>query len=81
MREATDGTLPEVSFFGIGEFRIAGVNVRALRHGMVGEPGYEIYGPWNQVQAVRDALEKHGERYAMRKVGALAYSTTGTWSG
>lgn len=81
MREATDGTLPEISFFGIGEFRIADVNVRALRHGMAGEPGYEIYGPWDQQQAVRDALEKHGERYAMRKVGALAYSTTGTQSG
>ncbi|RJG57915.1 aminomethyl transferase family protein [Sphingobium terrigena] len=81
MREVTQGSLPEISFFGIGEFQIAGVDVRALRHGMAGEPGFEIYGPWDKQQAVRDALEKAGENYAMRKVGALAYSTTGTQSG
>jgi glycine cleavage system aminomethyltransferase T len=81
MHDATDGQLPEISFFGIGQFKIAGVDVRALRHGMAGEPGFEIYGPWDQQQAVRETLERAGERYAMRKIGALAYSTTGTQSG
>lgn len=81
MREVTGGTLPEIAFFGIGEFQIAGVAVRALRHGMAGEPGFEIYGPWDKQQKVREALEKAGEAYDMRKVGALAYSTTGTQSG
>ena len=76
MRDVTEGTLPEIKFFDIGEFEIAGHTVRALRHGMAGEPGYEIYGPWDVQQAVREALERTGEKFGMRKVGALAYSTT-----
>lgn len=81
MRDVTGGTLPEIKFFDIGEFKIAGQTVRALRHGMAGEPGYEIYGPWDTQQTVREALEKAGEKYGMRKVGALAYSTTAQESG
>lgn len=81
MREVTNGSLPEIKFFNIGEFTIAGKKVRALRHGMAGEPGFEIYGAWDDQQAVRDALEKAGENHGMRKVGALAYSTTAQESG
>jgi hypothetical protein len=29
---------------------IAGKEVRALRHGMAGEPGYEMWGPWRDVE-------------------------------
>lgn len=81
MRDVTKGTLPEIKFFDIGEFKIAGRTVRALRHGMAGEPGYEIYGRWEEQQIVRDALEKSGEKFGMRKIGALAYSTTAQESG
>ena len=28
------------------------IDVRALRHGMVGQPGWEIFGPWEQGDAV-----------------------------
>jgi glycine cleavage system aminomethyltransferase T len=73
--------LPEIKFFNIGEFKIAGRTVRALRHGMAGEPGFEIYGRWEEQQVVREALEKAGERHGMRKVGALAYSTSAQESG
>ena len=79
--EAAGGTLPDVKFFGIGEFRIAGKTVRALRHGMAGTPGFEIYGPWDDQQAVRAELERLGEKHGLRKVGALAYSTTAQESG
>lgn len=79
--EVASGTLPEIKFFHVGEFKIAGKSVRALRHGMAGTPGFEIYGAWNDQQAVRDALETAGEKYGMRKVGALAYSTTAQESG
>lgn len=81
MRDVTGGKLPEIKFFDIGEFEIAGQTVRALRHGMAGEPGYEIYGPWDVQQTVRDALEKAGEKFGIRKIGALAYSTTAQESG
>jgi vanillate/3-O-methylgallate O-demethylase len=81
IEEVTGGHVPELKFFHIGELEIAGKRLRALRHGMAGEPGFEIYGPWNDQAAVREALEVAGEKYGMRKVGALAYSTTAQESG
>ncbi len=81
MRDVTEGKLPEIGFFHVGEFKIAGRTVRALRHGMAGEPGFEIYGPWKEQPIVRAALDRAGERYGMRKVGALAYATTAQESG
>jgi vanillate/3-O-methylgallate O-demethylase len=79
--EVAGGTLPEVRFFSVGELTIAGRSVRALRHGMAGTAGFEIYGPWDDQQAVRDAFEEAGTKYDLRKVGALAYSTTAQESG
>ena len=76
VEELTDGRAPNVKFFHIGELEIAGKKLRALRHGMAGEPGFEIYGPWDDQDAVREAIELAGEKYGLRKVGALAYSTT-----
>jgi vanillate/3-O-methylgallate O-demethylase len=81
MREVTKGTLPEIKFFDIGEFKIAGRTVRALRHGMAGEPGYEIYGRWEEQHIIREALQKAGEGHGLRKIGALAYSTSAQESG
>lgn len=81
MREVTGGSLPDIKFFHVAELKIAGKTVRALRHGMAGELGFEIYGPWDDQKTVREALEKTGEKYGMRKIGAHAYSTNCTESG
>ena len=29
--------------------------MRALRHGMAGQPGWELFGPWDEGEAVREA--------------------------
>ncbi|MGY4098805.1 hypothetical protein ACW2Q0_04450 [Nocardia sp. R16R-3T] len=79
--EVAGGTLPEVSFFGIAELQIAGKPVRALRHGMAGTAGFEIYGPWEHQYAVREALEAAGEGYGLRKAGDAAYRSTSQESG
>ncbi|MCX6501466.1 MAG: aminomethyl transferase family protein [Microbacterium sp.] len=79
--EVAGGSVPDVSFFGIGELRIAGKTVRALRHGMAGTPGFEIYGAWDDQDAVRAAFQEAGAAYGLRKIGALAYSTTAQESG
>jgi vanillate/3-O-methylgallate O-demethylase len=76
MREVTDGTLPEIAFFHIGEFRIRGRRVRALRHGMAGEVGFEMFGPWADHEIVLDALEEVGVNHGLVKVGSLAYPTS-----
>src|SRR5699024_2580709 len=41
-----DGPVPELKFFHLGDFTIAGKHVKALRHGMAGQPGFEFYGPY-----------------------------------
>jgi vanillate/3-O-methylgallate O-demethylase len=76
MKDVTNGQMPDIGFFHIGEFRIEGRPVRALRHGMAGVPGFEIFGPWSDAQTIMNALEVAGEKYRLRKVGALAYPTT-----
>lgn len=81
MKEVTNGTLPEISFFGIGSFEIAGKPVRALRHGMAGTPGFEMFGPWEDQEAVMDALMEAGAKYNIKKVGSLAYPTSAIESG
>lgn len=81
MEKLTGGNVPEIKFFHIGELQIAGKTVRALRHGMAGEPGFELYGPWQDQQIVRGAIMEAGAEYGIRKIGADAYSVTGIESG
>lgn len=81
MRDVVDGTFPEIAFFHIGEFKIKGRPARALRHGMAGAPGFEVYGPWEDAQLVREAFEVTGAKYRMRKIGGLAYPTAAAESG
>jgi len=81
VRDVLGTEVPEVRFFGIAEVTIAGAPVRLLRHGMAGTPGFEIYGPWDAQDRVRAAFDEAGERYGLRKVGSLAYSTGAQESG
>ncbi|MGY9022668.1 MAG: aminomethyl transferase family protein [Rhodobacterales bacterium] len=81
LREIVEGELPEIKFFHIGEFKIAGQTVRALRHGMAGRPGFEIYGPWVSQQAVRARVEEAGAAFNLRKAGAITYPTAAQESG
>jgi len=81
MREVTDGSLPDIGFFKIGSFKVAGKDVKALCHGMVGQPGFEMFGPWEDEQAVREAIDAVGSKYGMRYVGGLAYGTTSLETG
>ena len=76
-----DGPVPELRFFAMAEFTIAGRRVHALRHGMAGQPGYELFGPWADGDAVRDAILAAGSDFGMKRVGAKAYSTANLESG
>jgi len=55
--------------------------VRALRHGMAGVPGLELFGPWSDSELIMAALEKAGAKYGLRKVGGRAYPSTCLESG
>ncbi len=75
------GPPPEIKFFHIGEVTIAGRTVKALRHGMAGQPGFEFYGPWDDHEAVLDAILEAGAEFEIVRVGAKAYSATPLESG
>jgi len=81
MEKLTGGPLPEVKFFHMADFTIAGYAVRALRHGMAGQPGFELFGPWNEGDAVREAILGAGGEFGLTRVGAKAYSTANLESG
>lgn len=76
-----DGPVPDLKFFHIGDVRIAGKNVKALRHGMAGQPGFEFYGPYEDHETVREAILEAGAPYGIRQVGAKAYSSSPLESG
>jgi syringate O-demethylase len=75
------GPPPELRFFNMTAVTIAGRNVRALRHGMAGQPGWELFGPWDDYDAVLEALVTAGEEFGMRQVGGRAYSSNTLESG
>ena len=76
MEKATGGPVPEVRFFHIDTFTIGGHKVSALRHGMVAQPGWELWGPWDEGDAVRNALVAAGRDLGIRQVGARTYTTS-----
>lgn len=72
---------PDLKFFNMTTAEIAGQNVRALRHGMAGQPGWELFGPWDEGEAVRQAIVAAGEEFGLRQVGGRAYSSNALESG
>ena len=79
--KAIGKTPPELKFFNMTTLTIAGKTVHALRHGMAGQPGWELFGPWDEGEAVREAIFKAGEEFGLRLVGGRAYSANTLESG
>jgi syringate O-demethylase len=81
IEEALGQSAPELKFFRLTTVAIAGRTVRALRHGMAGQPGWELFGPWDDYEAVHEALVDAGEEFEMKLVGGRAYSSNALESG
>ena len=81
MERVTGKPVPDIKFFNMTDFTIAGHRVRALRHGMVGQPGFELFGPWAEGEEVRAAIVEGGRDFGLRQVGARAYSSNTLESG
>ncbi|HSA89973.1 MAG TPA: hypothetical protein VLF42_08770 [Burkholderiales bacterium] len=75
------GPVPEIKFFNMGVINVAGRKVRALRHGMAGAPGLEIWGPYEEREEVRAAIIAAGRDFGLKEVGARAYATNTLESG
>jgi len=74
-------SLADLAFFHVGEMKVAGRTVPALRHGMAGEPGVEIWGPYEEMEEIRSAILEAGEEFGIMPVGARAYATNTLESG
>ena len=81
MERVTGKPVPDVKFFHMTRIEVAGRSVRALRHGMAGQPGLELFGPWDDGEAVRMALVEAGKEFGLRQVGGRAYSSNTLESG
>ena len=79
--QAMGETPPDLKFFHMTRLTIAGHEVRALRHGMAGQPGYELFGPWADYDVVRDALIEAGRDHGLTLVGGRTYSSNTIESG
>jgi vanillate/3-O-methylgallate O-demethylase len=61
--------------------KIGGRTVRALRHGMAGAPGLEIWGPYEEREEVREIIVETGKEFGIVQVGSRAYATNTLESG
>jgi syringate O-demethylase len=81
IERALGGAAPELRFFHTTTVTLAGRTVGALRHGMVGQPGWELFGPWDEGEAVHELLVSAGEELGLRLAGGRAYSSNTLESG
>jgi vanillate/3-O-methylgallate O-demethylase len=64
IKKLNGGTFPDIKFFTMGHITIAGRKVRALRHGMAGAPGLEVWGPYAEAtRSRRDPRRRQGRQY------------------
>ncbi|WP_296681029.1 aminomethyl transferase family protein [Novosphingobium sp.] len=81
IEDATGEPAPDLKFFHMCNMIIGGKTVLALRHGMAGQPGFELMGPWEDRDAVHAALVAAGKAHGMALVGGRTYSSNTIESG
>jgi vanillate/3-O-methylgallate O-demethylase len=75
------GSLPDIRFFHFDWINVAGHRTRALRHGMAGEPGLELFGPYELRDEIRAAILEAGKDVGIVAVGSRTYASNTLESG
>jgi vanillate/3-O-methylgallate O-demethylase len=75
------GPVEQLKFFNMSTINIAGYEVRTLRHGMAGAPGLELWGPYEEGDAIRAAIVEAGKEFGLVQVGSRAYPSNTLESG
>ena len=77
------GPVPEIKFFHVDWINVGSKKVQALRHGMAGAPGLEIWGPYEDKAYVQSVILEAARDTGvdLRRVGSRAYSTNTLESG
>jgi len=73
MAEVVDHPLPDISFFQMDTIDIDGVELYVLAHGMSSVPGWEIFGPYEHHDRIKELILEAGEEYGIRHVGRKSY--------
>jgi vanillate/3-O-methylgallate O-demethylase len=81
IEQLNGGPPPDVKFFHLDAINIGKRRVRALRHGMAGAPGLEIWGPYEEREEIRGTIIEAGKEFGLVQVGARAYATNTLESG
>jgi len=77
------GPVPDIPFFHVDWINVGSKRVQALRHGMAGAPGLEIWGPYADKHYVQSVILEAAQKAGidLRQVGSRAYSTNTLESG
>ena len=81
LQKLNGGPYGEIKFFNMGTIKIGGKAVRALRHGMAGTPGLELWGPYEEQDEMRARILEAGKDFGLVQVGSRAYSSNTLESG
>ena len=81
LNRANGGPVPDIKFFHMDRIRVGKRRVKALRHGMAGTPGLELWGPYEEGEEVRNALIEAGADLGLTQVGSRAYASNTLESG
>jgi vanillate/3-O-methylgallate O-demethylase len=81
--EINGGPIPKVKFFHVDWIKVGSRKVQALRHGMAGAPGLEIWGPYADKSYIQSTILEAAKKVGvdLRLVGSRAYSTNTLESG
>jgi vanillate/3-O-methylgallate O-demethylase len=75
VQKITGEPIPDVPWSHVFPVTIAGHQVWAQKHTMAGGAGLEMFGPWEEGPAVKEAILSAGAELELRRVGSLAYFT------
>ncbi len=81
IEKVNGGPVEQLKFFRMAHMNAAGRQVRTLRHGMAGEPGLELWGPYETYDETRLALLEAGREFGLEPCGARAYASNTLESG
>jgi len=83
LEKVNGGPVPDIKFFHVDWINVGSRRVRALRHGMAGVPGLEIWGPYADKHYIQSTIAQAAQDIGvdLRFVGSRAYSTNTLESG
>src|SRR5947209_8088510 len=81
IEKVNGGPVEQLKFFRMAHMNVGGHQVRTLRHGMAGEPGLELWGPYETYDETREAILEAGREFGLEPCGARAYASNTLESG